>query len=83
MTKYIMKVADDAMRDALKEEIELTIIAKLEGKMDKKKIDEAINAWFANDAENIPDEIIKLGIAVSYDMGWQKRSTGKVFDSVS
>ena len=60
MTKHIMKVADDAMRDALKEEIELTIIAKLEGKMDKKKIDEAIKAWFANDAENIPDEIIKL-----------------------
>ena len=25
----------------------------------------------------------KIGIAISYDMGWQKRSTGKVYDSIS
>ena len=33
--------------------------------------------------KNIPDIIRKVGLAVSYDMGWQKRSTGKLYDSMS
>ena len=33
--------------------------------------------------QNIPDVIKKIGIAVSYDMGWQKMSTGRVYDSIS
>ena len=32
---------------------------------------------------NLPEEIHNIGIAVSYDMGWNKRSTGKVYDSLS
>lgn len=28
-------------------------------------------------------DIKKIGISVSYDMGWQKHSTRKVFDSIS
>ena len=43
----------------------------------------AVKAWFEKDEENIPDEVKKIGIAVSYDMGWQKRSTGRVYDSIS
>ena len=40
-------------------------------------------AWFENNEENIPDKIKKIGIAISYDLGWQKRSTGRVYDSIS
>jgi len=83
MTKHIMKVAEDEMRGALNEEIEATIRDKLDGKMDDEEIDNAVKAWFAKDDENIPDEIKTIGIAVSYDMGWQKRSTGRVYDSIS
>ena len=83
MAKHIMKVANDAMRDALNEEIEATIREKLEGKYDKEKIDSAIKAWFVKDEPSIPDELNRVGLGVSYDMGWQKRSTGMVFDSIS
>ena len=31
----------------------------------------------------IPTCVMRLGIAVSYDMGWQKRSTGHSYDSIS
>ena len=78
MTKHIMKVAQDAMLGALHEEIEATMREKLDGKKyDDDKINKAVKALFAKDDTNIPDEVKKIGIAVSYDMGWQKRSTGK------
>uniref|UniRef100_A0A7S0C7E0 Mutator-like transposase domain-containing protein n=1 Tax=Proboscia inermis TaxID=420281 RepID=A0A7S0C7E0_9STRA len=37
----------------------------------------------AEDEMRGADEIKTIGIAVSYDMGWQKRSTGRVYDSIS
>jgi len=83
MTKHIMKVAEDEMRGALNEEIEATIRDKLDGKMDDEEIENAVKAWFEKDETNIPDEVKKIGITVSYDMGWQKRSTGRVYDSIS
>ena len=33
--------------------------------------------------EDVPAHILKIGITVLYDMGWSKRSTGKVYDSLS
>ena len=31
----------------------------------------------------MPSDIAKIGLTVSYDMGWNKRSTCKVYDSLS
>ena len=53
----------------MNEEIGLTIKIKLEGKMDDTKSEAAIKAWFVNNTHNIPGDITKLGITVSYDMG--------------
>ena len=47
MTKHIIKVAKDAMRGALNEEIEATIRDKLDGNMDDEKIENAVKAWLA------------------------------------
>ena len=33
--------------------------------------------------ENLPDSLGPLLLTVSYDMGWQKRSTGRNYDSLS
>ena len=44
--------------------------------MTKVEIKIAAAVCFINDTQHIPDAIRKLGTAVSYDMGWQKRLTG-------
>ena len=33
--------------------------------------------------KNIPDAIKKIGLVISYDMGWQKCSTGNIYESLS
>ena len=38
---------------------------------------------YENDDLHIPDNILTVGIIVSYDMVWQKRSTGRIYDSLS
>ena len=68
MTKIIVKVADAAMRDAMNGEIELIIKSKLEGEINDTKIEVEIKSQLANDTQN---------------MGWQKRSMDKAFDSIS
>ena len=82
MCKLITSVISGVMDASLKNEIKATISEKLEG-MTKDEINIATKAYFDKDTENIPDAIKKLGIAVSYDMGWQKRATGKIYDSMS
>lgn len=36
-----------------------------------------------NDSINVPVEILPIIIIISYDMGWQKRSTGRIYDYIS
>ena len=38
---------------------------------------------FHEDDTDIPKKINKIPIVASYDMGWNKRSTGRVYDSLS
>ena len=51
--------------------------------MSEDEINKAITAYFNKDTTNIPEAIIKIGLVVSYDMGWQKRSAGNIYDSLS
>ena len=37
----------------------------------------------ANDISKIDERLLAISISVSYDMGWQKRSTGRIYDSLS
>ena len=68
----IIKVASQFMDDVLIEEISAT----LKEKNTNKYSTEFLVTEIKNTLQAIP-------ISCSYDMGWQKRSTGKVFDSLS
>ena len=69
--------------EALSKEIEATIKCKLEGKYTNDETEQAINHYLDGNYSQLPDELLTIGIAVSFDMGWQKRSTGRVYDSMS
>ena len=59
------------------------IRTSLKGKFMREEIKKTTTALFAKDDENIHALIRKVDLTVSYDMGWQKQSTGKLNDSLS
>ena len=82
MCEIICSVVNGEIQKSLEEEIRVTIREKLlKSKYKNDEIDKAIAAFFAGDDDNIPALIEKLALTVSYDMGWQKQSTGKLYDS--
>ena len=84
LNQIIIDLAEKMMKESLHREIDATIRDKL-GNLGytEEAVTRAINAWHEKRLEDIPTEILVLGITISFDMGWQKRSTGKVFDSLS
>ena len=64
------------------EEICATIKSKLGLEYSPDEIKEYISNFESNSGF-IPDKIKKVGIIMSYDMGWQKRSTGCIYNSLS
>ena len=84
LCKLITSVVNGVVKMSLVAEIEATIEEKLKcEKYTNEAIKKTTNTFFEKDDKNTPDIIRKVGLAVSYDMGWQKRSTGKVYDSMS
>ena len=68
----------------LEENIRIPILENLlESKYTQEKIDKATTAFFACGKENISTLIGRVALAVSYDMGWQKRSIDKLYDILS
>ena len=43
----------------------------------------ARKSWQDKDIDNIPKELLKIIIIISFDMGWNKRTTRKSYDSLS
>ena len=81
VSSIIGEVTTKLIDTALIDEIKATLVEKLKGSdHDREKV---ITAFLNNDEQNIPGLVKKLELTVSYDMGWQKRSTGKVYDSIS
>ena len=78
----MMEVCSDIVEEGLVAEIKATILKKLFGKYTEEEIDLHIKNFIENTG-SVPDEIKKIGITVSYDMGWNGRSTGRVYDSLS
>ena len=67
----IVEVSDREMHYAMEEEIKATIIAE--------KDEAYYESWI-----NKPiDQREKIGLVVSYDMGWQKRASGNSYSSKS
>ena len=84
LNEIIINLAEKMMKESLRREIDATIRDKLEEKgYTDEAVTSAILAWHEKRNDEIPPEISILGIAISFDMGWQKRSTGKLYDSLS
>jgi len=79
----VIAVATSIMEEAMIGEIKATIKEKLEGKYTEEEVDKAMDDFINEKWDDVPADILKIGITVSYDMGWNKRSTGKVYDSLS
>ena len=67
--EHLRRVAEESMIEAWEQETEATLVS--EGKDYK--------TW----QDNQPSEREKVKLTVSFDMGWQKRSSGNRYDSLS
>ena len=63
-------------------EIKATIVETLAGKYTTTEIEKHVD-HFMNDNSDISTDILNIGIVIIYNMGWQKRSTGRIYDSLS
>ena len=77
----IRNVVKRVIKDALIDEINATVKEKLEGKYDDEKINNLLHTYHTTGV--VPNEIGDIRIAVSFDMGWQKKGTGHNYDSNS
>ena len=67
--KAIMKVVETTLAANLREEIDLTIAAKLEGKYNESEIVSLTQKFHANIKTGV-DEVDNVRISISFDMGW-------------
>ena len=81
--KIILDLCDLVLAESLKKEIIATIHHELGNKYDEKQTEMFINDFFNAKYDDVPEEIRTIGISVSFDMGWQKRLTGRLYDSIS
>ena len=79
----IISLADAIPKEAMMYEINTTIKYKLEGKYTEAEIEKIIDGFIAGKYHDVPADILKIRIAVSYDMRWIKQSMRKVYDSLS
>ena len=76
------KDLQDIINEGFDMEIKAPIKHELTGDYSDADIEKHVMNYF-NDLGFILDNIKLLPIIASYDMGWNKRSTGRVYDSLS
>jgi hypothetical protein len=80
----IVAVANGLINESIKQEVTATTNELKENELLNFENGETIKNRLTNKYLNTQnDEIPTIPIAVSYDMGWQKRSGGRVYDSLS
>lgn len=71
LDQIVIDLADKMMKKSLDCEIDATIKDDLEVEgYNKKAVRCTIKAWHEKKVEDIPPQILRLGIAISFDMGW-------------
>jgi len=70
------------MAEALAKKIEATIREKLCDEYDSKKINGNIQWFVSGEYDKMLPRLLMIGLSVSYDMGWQKRATCRLYDSL-
>ena len=69
--------------NSLLDEISLTIKDKHENVLEKQELDNILTMVSNDKLNDLPESIQTTPISVSYDMGWNKRGVGRVYDSLS
>ena len=82
MNSETIDVCKGIIEESLKMEIKATIKEKLGDKYTPEET-EAYIQKFMYDSIELPADVLNIGIIVSYDMGWKKCSTGRIYDSIS
>ena len=67
----------------MREEINLTIEDLYEDEIDEEELSKIVGKIAHGELKTIDNELDAFPLAVSYDMGWQKRTGGRVYDSLS
>ena len=81
--ELIINIVDEILNDSLANEIIAKIRVLLKGKATEEEIDENINFFKSGEYDKMHQDLRSIGIAITYDMGWQKRATGRIYDSLS
>ena len=81
--EVVMKVCDEVVGEALREEMVVTMEENLKDKLDSATIENLKDKITQNDLQSINNDIASVALDVAYDMGWQKRAGGRVYDSLS
>ena len=76
--KAILRVVNECLDTNLKEEIDITIAEKLEGKYSKSEIENLTQKYHSKIKTGIND-VDNVQISLSFDMGWQKKATGHTY----
>ena len=81
--KKILKRCRVIVNTALREEINLTIEDLYEDNMNEEELSNIMEKITNGELETMNNQLQAIPLAVSYDMGWQKRAGGRVYDSLS
>ena len=79
----MMKVCNDVVDEALREKMVCTMEDKLKRKIEYEKLDQLIKHIANDDLPSIDESLNSVSLDVTFDMGWQKRAGGRVYDSLS
>ena len=55
----------------------------MKNKLSEYDINKNVDFFRAREYTKMHKDLRRIGISISYDMGWQKRATGRIYDSLS
>ena len=55
----------------------------MKGKVSREEISENVVLFKKGGYTQMHVDLQKIGISITYNMGWQKRATGRIYDSLS
>lgn len=82
-SKVILELVDQIMKELLEAEIQLRIEEIMKEKASAEVTNENISWFKKGEYEKMHEDLQHIGISITYDMGWQKRATGRIYDSLS
>ena len=79
----IIELVDTIVYDSMVVEISLRIREMMKNIISDIEIEKNIEYFKQGEYSKMHKDLHHIGISVSYDMGWQKRATGRIYDSLS